>query len=388
MNSVSAKQVIALYLRYFLSPSETFVYRQLEGVSSVFDPIVLTSVVCNPDLYPVDRLYAMPKGLAGRVYTRLKSTVTGRFGAITPAQRSCWSSKLREHRARLVHAHFGHFGMDVLGITRSLDIPLVVTFHGMDASHLLNDSRYTRELAELFEYAHVITISRDMARRLSRYGARESRLDVHYIGVPVDTFDFVRRVPVADKIAREETVRCLQVSNFVEKKGHRYTVDAFARHLATHPKHRLVLAGDGPLRASVEARCREKGIEQSVDFTGRVVKSEVSDLMRDADVFLHHSVTAANGDMEGIPTVIMEAMSTGLVVISTVHSGIPELVDDGVDGYLVGERDLDAYVGALDRLGGSDPDLPKKARAKIETKFNMSVQNKKLVEIYQKVIDG
>jgi colanic acid/amylovoran biosynthesis glycosyltransferase len=387
MKSETEKQVVALYLRHFLSLSETFVYRQLEGISSVFDPIVLTAFVHNPDLYPVDRLYAKPKGLAGRVYTRLQTTVGRRFSAITPAQRHYWTARLVEHRARLVHAHFGHFGLDMLAIARALEIPLLVTFHGMDASWLLNDARYTRGLADLFDYAHVITISQDMARRLGPYGVKSSRLDVHYIGVPVDNFEFVERTPVADKFKRGEPVEFVQVSNFVEKKGHMFTVEAFGRHLEKYPDHILTLAGDGPLRGDIEALCAAKGITDRIRFTGRVIKTQVNELMRRADVFLHHSVTSANGDMEGIPTVIMEAMSTGLIVVSTFHSGIPELVDDGVDGYLVDERDVGSYVDVLGRLADCDPAMPSRARVKIENEFNMVIQNEKLRRIYKKVIN-
>jgi colanic acid/amylovoran biosynthesis glycosyltransferase len=381
------KQVVAIYLRHFLSVSETFVYRQLGGISTEFDPIVLAAFIHNPDLYPVSRLYAKPRGIAGRVYTRLQTTLAGRFSVITPAQRKYWTAKLIENRARLIHAHFGHFGLDMLEVARSLDIPLLVTFHGMDASKLLRDARYTRQLAGLFDYAHVITISRDMARRLEPYGADASRLNVHYIGVPVEGFEYVDRVPVAEKFRTGEPVEFAQVSNFVEKKGHRYTIEAFARHLEKYPHHKLTLAGDGPLRAEMESVCAAKGIKNSVTFTGRAVKSEVNELMRRADVFLHHSVVAGDGDMEGLPTVLMEAMSTGLVVVSTFHSGIPELVENGVDGYLVGERDVDAYVATLERLAECDPRMASRARAKIESTFNMSIQNRTLARIYEKVID-
>jgi colanic acid/amylovoran biosynthesis glycosyltransferase len=123
-------------------------------------------------------------------------------------------------------------------------------------------------------------------------------------------------------------------------------------------------------------------------FAGRVVKSEVTDLMRSADVFVHHSVTASDGDMEGIPTVLMEAMSTGLVVVSTRHSGIPELVDHGVDGFLVGERDVEGYTETLRGLSAADPEMGKRARKKIEDRFDMTVQNAELKRIYRRAIDG
>ena len=388
MSGEKENPIIALYLRYYLSPSETFVYRQLEGVSSRFRPVVLTANVSNLDLFPTDRVFVRGKSFFDKVVTRLGRMVTGHYSTVTKAQQEFWKTTITKNGVRLIHAHFGHFALDVLPIARSLDIPLLVTFHGFDASSLLRDKNYTRELAGLFEYANVITVSENMARRLEPFGLDRTKLDVHYIGVPVDNFEYTERRPVARKITAGEPVEFLQVSNFVEKKGHRYTVEAFARHIKKYAGARLTLAGDGPLKPRVESQCRELGIAESVRFAGRVTSVEVAELMRDADVFVHHSVTGANGDMEGLPTVLMEAMSTGLPVISTNHSGIPELIDDGVDGFLVDESDVDGYAEKLNELINANPEIGKRARLKIEEKFNMTVQNVRLGDIYQKVIDG
>jgi glycosyltransferase involved in cell wall biosynthesis len=273
-------------------------------------------------------------------------------------------------------------------VARSLGIPLLVTFHGFDASQLLNDRRYTAELQRLFAYAHVITVSKNMAERLSAFGLKDDGHTVHYIGVPVEEFEFVRRPAIGEKLKKGEPLTFLQVSNFVEKKGHKYTVEAFAEYFHDRPDDRLILAGDGPLRTEIEVLSASLGIRDKVDFKGRVVKSQVGDLMRGADVFVHHSVTGGDGDMEGIPTVIMEAMSMGLVVVSTRHSGIPELIDDGFDGFLVPERDVPAYVEKLRALVRSEAGIGERARKKIEDKFNMSKQNLELQKIYQRMIDG
>ena len=388
MSSHPDRPVIAIYLRYYLSPSETFVYRQLTGVSDAFTPIVLASETSNLDLFPTERVLAKGKGFAGKVGTRIIRALTRSYAVATPGQTRFWKTALSGERARLVHAHFGHFGLDVLPATRALGLPLLVTFHGFDASSLLRNERYTRQLEGLFGYAHAVTVSKNMAERLSAHGLREGRHTVHYIGVPVDEFGFVDRLPVAEKIARGEPLTFLQVSNFVEKKGHRFTVEAFARYLCERPKDRLVFAGDGPLRGRIEELCASIGILDRVAFSGRAERSEVTALMRSADVFVHHSVTGSDGDMEGIPTVLMEAMSTGLPVVSTRHSGIPELVDHGRDGFLVGERDVEEYAGALLGLAASDPAMAKRARRKIEERFNIAVQNAELKKIYRRAIDG
>lgn len=388
MSREPAKSAVAVYVRYYLSPSETFVYRQLKGISVAFHPIVLASRTSHLDLFPTGLVFARGKDFFGKVATRLYCRATGRYTAITPSQYSYWKRMLTLHGVRLVHAHFGHFGLDMLPVARSLGIPLLVTFHGFDASKLLRDERYTAQLRDLFAYAQVITVSRNMAERLAPFGLRDGGYTVHYIGVPVEEFEFMERPGPAERMRRGEPLTFLQISNFVEKKGHRCTIEAFGEYFRGRPDDRLILAGDGPLKPEIEALAASLGLRERVQFAGRAGNSRVRDLMRSADVFVHHSVTAADGDMEGIPTVIMEAMSTGLVVVSTRHSGIPELIDDGVDGFLVSERDVGAYVEKLRALSECDAGMGERARRKIEEKFNMSKQNLELRAVYRRAIDG
>jgi glycosyltransferase involved in cell wall biosynthesis len=381
------KPVVAVYVRYYLTPSETFIYRQLQGVRRGFRPIVLTSHPTHLDLFPTEPIYVQGKRFLGKVYTRLLNLATGRFASLTPKQKRYWTEVLTAQRVQLIHAHFGLFAFDVLPLAKSLGIPMVVTFHGTDASAYLKNKKYLRELPRLVDYAHVITVSRNMAERMATAGIEIPRVNVHYIGVPVDEFGYVRRTPIGEKLRKQLPVKFLQVANFVEKKGHKYTVEAFARVADKYPNTELVFAGDGPLRQSVESRCADCGLDGRVTFMGKVAGREVASLMREADLFVHHSVTAANGDSEGIPTVLMEAMSTGLPVMSTRHSGIPELVSDGVDGFLVGERDVDAYAAGMESLVDADPQMGGRARSKIEEKFNMSLQNDKLMDIYRSAIE-
>jgi glycosyltransferase involved in cell wall biosynthesis len=111
--------------------------------------------------------------------------------------------------------------------------------------------------------------------------------------------------------------------------------------------------------------------------------------MHEADVFLHHSVTATDGDQEGIPTVVMEAMATGLVVITTKHAGIPEIVEDGYTGFLVPERDIDGYFAAIEGvLTKGDPELGRRASAFVHERLDMRRQNELLVETYRSILRG
>lgn len=377
---------LAIYLPLYLTISMTFVYRQLRGAQRAFDTSVLTTAVEHRDVFPCDDLDEVPPSAVDRLERRVRRALTGSTLHVGSRQRRRMAAALRGRGVDLVHAHFGPSGLDVEPVTTSLGIPLVVTFHGYDMSSYLRKPAYVKALPKLFEHAHCIAISDRMARQLRELGAPPNRVHTHYIGVPLDRFPFMERAPVAARIASGDQVRFLQVSNFVEKKGHRTTLDAFARYAKDVPRFRLTLAGDGPLRSEMIEHAAALGLAERVSFPGKVEQSQVVELMSDADVFVHHSVTASDGDQEGIPTVLMEAMARGLPVISTRHAGIAELIEDGREGFLVDERDVESYVAALKGLVHAPAEIARNARAKIERSFDMARQNEKLVEILRSTL--
>lgn len=136
----------------------------------------------------------------------------------------------------------------------------------------------------------------------------------------------------------------------------------------------------------MEELCKELKVENKVQFIGKVVKEEVVQLMQEADVFLHHSVTSGNGDQEGIPTVIMEAMASGVTVVSTYHAGIPELIKDGYSGYLAQEKDIHGYVKKLKEVVESNNQIRENALNHIDKNYNMNIQNEKLIRIYDEIL--
>lgn len=385
------RSAIAVYVPHFLSISMTFIHRQLLGQAGPFQPLVLTSREEHREFFHFPHpVYCRPRTWAERALGKAVKLLAGRYTLLTPSQMFIWKKVLRRHGARLIHAHFGPAGLEMLPMALALKLPLLVSFHGYDASQALRDARYVSELRRLFadSRVHIIAVSRFMSERLIATGADPSRLNILYYGVPLDDFRFVSRPSVREKVARGEEIEFLQVSNFVEKKGHVHTVRAFRELLTGHPRCRLTLAGDGPLRPEIEGLCAELGIVGKVRFVGRVMKNEVIALMERADIFVHHSVTAADGDQEGIPNVIMEAMASGLIPISTFHSGIPELIADGVDGFLVPEGDVAAYALKMAVALDCGEETGKAARRRVEADFNLEVQNEKLNALCRRVIDG
>jgi colanic acid/amylovoran biosynthesis glycosyltransferase len=180
-------------------------------------------------------------------------------------------------------------------------------------------------------------------------------------------------------------LRLLSVSRLVEKKGIADAIRALARAAAPYE---YVVAGDGPMRAELEALARTAGVAHRVRFVGAQTRAQVAALLRSADVFVAPSVTGADGDIEGIPVSIMEAMAVGLPVISTWHSGIPELVDDGVSGMLVPEHDVAALA---DRLGTmADPcvraRMGEAGRAIVEREFEIGALTERLEGHYRALV--
>ncbi len=261
-----------------------------------------------------------------------------------------------------------------------------MSFHGYDASFLLRNQKYTKQLQEVFEYARIIAVSKYMAKKLVKAGAKSDNIFILYYGVPVEN-KFVARKSLSEKFRNKEEIKFLQISGFEEKKGHVYTIQAFKEFLKYYSNCKLVFGGSGSLMPAIEKLCSELELKKKVSFLGAIKPGNVYDVMTGSDIFLHHSITAQSGDQEGIPNVIMEAMATGLPVISTFHSGIPELIDDGINGYLVEEKNVAQYADKMREAVNSTGSVGMKARNKVIEKFNLQKQTDKLLEIYKKMIE-
>lgn len=245
-----------------------------------------------------------------------------------------------------VLCHFGPSGRLAAFVSEAgvLRAPIATVFHGYDlTSHLRNkpEDYYAR----LFDRgAAFLPISERFAAVLRERGCPTERIHVHHMGIDAQALEWRPPAPPG------RPMRLLSIARLVEKKGIGYGLEALA-HLRKqgHDVHYTVV-GDGPLRDELEKRAAELGVSEAFDITGWAGRDEVAHRLREADVFLTPSVTAASGDEEGIPVVLMEAMACGVPVIATRHAGIPELVRDGHSGLLVEERDAEGLAAAVSRM--------------------------------------
>ncbi|MDP4191362.1 MAG: glycosyltransferase [Bacteroidota bacterium] len=388
MSPADSKLPVAIFLQRYWGDKMTFVERQLTGLSKDFELSILTPVDETQGQSKRFPIFSKEKNFAEKIYSGLYKKAFSRFTTISLSQSSYWKSLIQNKNIKLIHAHFGPAGVQVLPLAKKCGISLLVSFHGYDASKLLEDKIYLSNLKELFGYEklHIICVSEYMKKKLLSAGAPSGRITINYYGIPLEEFQFVKRESPLEKIKSGKTVKFLQIANFQEKKGHLYTVKAFRKLLDRQPNCTLTLAGSGPLKDEIESLCKSEAIGEKVFFPGAVSVKDVFSFLENHDIFVHHSITGSSGDQEGIPNAIIEAMATAMPAISTYHAGIPELIEDGLSGFLVNEKDIDSYYKKMEAALSLDDQMGLNAYEKVKKDFNLSKQVEKLKVLYSSLI--
>ena len=288
-------------------------------------------------------------------------------------------------RFDVIHAHFGDGGVRAAYLRERgfLQGPLVTTLHGADDTYGPRPLRYLAARGDLH-----LAISRFWAGELVRHGFPEARVRVHHVGIDCGRYAFApyRAVP-------GEPLRLVTVCRLSPRKGVQDALAALAEAKRQRPAFDFVftVVGSGPMEAELHGLAEQLGLKTAVRFLGAVDQSRVAEELSQAEVFLHPSYTTASGQREGIPVSMMEAMARGLVVISTEHAGIPELVEQGRSGWLVRERDTSALASAILRIDAERETIPVwglAGRQRVEKAFNREELNHRLLGIYRELSDG
>ena len=283
------------------------------------------------------------------------------------------------------HVHYGNLFRRLEPLFRAWDGFVMVSFHGHDASRFVKVNG-PRGYDYLFTRANLITTPTDaMKAVLVGLGCPADKIHVHRYGVDLSQFRPDTRQPSTDGI-----VRLLSVGRLVEKKGFEFSLRALAE-LPDLTRVRHQILGEGPLHERLTGLVQALGLEPYVEFLGARNKDTVLEAMRHADALILTSVTAADGDQEGLPVTLIEAQAMGLPVISSYHAGIPELVRDGETGFLVHERDIAGTAAAMQRLI-DDADLRARLSAAApvtaHAHFDIRALNDRLAAHIQEGIDA
>jgi glycosyltransferase involved in cell wall biosynthesis len=282
---------------------------------------------------------------------------------------------IRDFDPDLIHAHWGTYPSTVAwALTRVLGKPFGMTCHAHDI--FANDHL----LKEKIEAAAVpVTISRFNVEYLSEHAtplARE-RLHVIHCGVDLPTLPFRKE--------GREPGTLVAVGRLDPIKGFDVLVDALGELAREGRTVRCRIIGQGPLEGALRASIARHRLEGAVELLGALPQPRVREELYRAAICVLPSVVTPSGDRDGIPVSLMEAMAAGTPVVSTTVSGIPELIEDGVEGLLVPERDPSALARALARLL-DEPALGDRlgiaARRKVETHFDAAREARKLLELF------
>jgi colanic acid/amylovoran biosynthesis glycosyltransferase len=287
-------------------------------------------------------------------------------------------------RYDVLHAHFGPVGNSYRFVKTLWGAPFVVSFHGYDFSSVIKKSGgevYQRLFAEV----DALTANSEfMGGKLCELGCPATKLKKLPYGV-----DLSRYASCASAHKPAKPVRILTIGRLVEKKGLEYSLQAFAQIRQKFPEMRYDIVGEGPLRGPLQALIENLGQQDAVTLRGAMEGEAVRALLAETDVFVLASVTAADGDQEGTPVSLLEAQASGIPVLATRHSGIPEIVLDGESGFLVAERNVDELAMRLGQLV-EHAEMRARAgaagRAFVTRNFEHQACVRQLVNVYQQVM--
>lgn len=357
---------VALFSTRFLPYSQTFVYEEIRNHARY-----RVEVFCRKRLL-AERFPFEPIHVGGILY------------GLTARDRG-FDARFREHRFDLVHAHFGPGAVYALPFARRHRLPLVVTFHGYDVAFLSSPARFLPQhlrytiLAPrvLRQMSLGLCASIELQTMLLAFGVPAGRLRIHRLGIDLERFR------PGDQPVDE--VRVVMVGRLVEKKGFAFGLAAFAEVARETPRLTLRIIGEGGQETRLRRLAAALGVADRVVFTGQLPPDEVARQVATSQVLLAPSTVDRWGNRESGLIVVKEASACETVPIGTRHGGIPEIIDDGVTGFLVAERDVAGLAERLRRVV-RDPALRARlgaaAREKMRREYDNSARVRALEELY------
>ena len=287
--------------------------------------------------------------------------------------------------ARLLHIYFGQIAVHLLPLIRAWKNPSIVSFHGADVMVDMNKPAYRQATQQMLEAVKLVLVrSESLRRAIADLGCDPEKIEIHRTGIPLEEFSFRER-----SFPKNDEWRFVQAGRLIEKKGLPVTLRAFAGFLGKYPNATLTIVGEGPMLSGLQTLAHELQIAGSVSFTGFISQEQLRHIYYGSHIFLHPSQTGHDGNQEGIPNSMLEAMASGLPVFATQHGGIPEAIENGVSGVLVPERDHEVLARALLDAAKNPVFLSQIARSGAEVvrrNFDLRAQARRLEEIYLRTI--
>jgi len=373
-------KTVAIYRHQLAKPSESFIYTPLKYYSKYQTKLIGTEIWPNTKMpYP---LYAPPHFTK---IDRIIHRITGHNRYLNQ-----W---FIDNKPDIIHAHFAIDGLYAAYFAKKYRIPLIVTLHGFDVtrptrqlltSGNLSWMKFALQRKKLFKQAdRFICVSDFIYHKAIAAGFPAKKLQKHYIGVDTNIFR-----PSDDiSVTADNEFKILHVARLTEKKGTQYLLEALKT--INDETVKLLIAGDGDLLGSLKDQAAKLNIQNQITFLGFVPYEKIQTLMAECQLLCVPSVTAADGDAEGLGMVFLEAAASGLPIVATRHGGIPEAVLDGKTGTLVEEKNVAQLTLAIQEFRNKPTKTTQysaESRSWVRQKFNIETNTHELERIYDEVI--
>ena len=374
------RPVVACYCATFLKPEMLHIYRQITSLKRM-TPFVIAQKREEATRYPFDQI-----AVVGKPATHFLRRFWFKQVRDAPWQLSQGEVKklmgiLKEVKAELLHIYFGHIAVHLLPLIHAWPRPSLVSFHGADVMVDLEKPAYRIATQQMLEAVRLVLVrSESLGRALINISCPAGKIRLQRTGIPIEEIPFRPRNWPADG-----AWKFLQASRLIEKKGLRVSLRAFAKFAASHPAATFTIAGEGPLRSELGREAAELGVADKVFFPGFISQTQLRELFYQSHIFLHPSERGSDGNQEGVPNSMLEAMASGLPVFATEHGGIPEAIENGQNGILVKEGD-DQALARLLLEKTADPEalaaIARDGAASVRERFEQSGQTRQLEDYY------
>jgi colanic acid/amylovoran biosynthesis glycosyltransferase len=360
------------------------IYRQITALER-FRPVVIAQKREEPERFPFEPVFVVGKPAAHFLRRFWYRTMRDAPWQISHRELAQIKRVLSENEAQLLHIYFGHIAVHLLPLILHWRRPTVVSFHGADVSVELDKPHYRAATREMLAAARLVLVrSQSLARAVAALGCSEEKIRLHRTGIPLSEIAFRPRTWPS-----EGAWKLLQAGRLIEKKGFQTSMRAFAAFQQKNPAATFTIAGEGPMQQQLRSLARELGVAERVRFAGFLSQVQLREEFFRSHIFLHPSELGGDGNQEGVPNAMLEAMASGLPVFATKHGGIPEAIEDGVSGVLVGERDHLALAEALLGWVGRPDALQRLAEAGarvVAANFEQNQQARVLEDLYREAV--
>lgn len=386
---MNSKPIVAHSVIEYLPFSENWIYTQIVGLKR-FKPLVLTKRTRNLDYFSLDAVNGDLVEAYANPWQRVYEKVARR---LFYKQYPAYIRTFERTRPAILHSHFAQHAYDDLDLKHRFHIPHIVSCYGADLWKFAEIGNQRRKYSVLFSEADVFLVEGNaMKQRAIDLGCDAKKIRVHHLGIDLRRIKYVPRKPPADGI-----VRCLLAGRAIEKKGMIYGLRAFATVAARHANVHLTVMtwGEAAYKRRFIREWKQfvsaNGIADRVTWYGLQPYDEYVRITEASHIFIVPSVIASNNDAEGgCPVTAIELSAAGMPIVGFAHCDIPEVVTDGVSGFLVQEKDVDGLTDRLEQLVTNPQmweSMGQAGRAHITAQHNAETQVSRLEDIYLELLE-